>query len=162
MNTSSSRKNHNFKRAIVPVLRLSQVFLVFSAVWFIYWAHIYEITVWNKTFTETLSSTRNIAAYIISVLVLVQLEYEARQLKHDKQITTEKPESLPPKKKTGSAIQKTNSKIDLKNAEYLHAAEILHKAGKPINEENLNAVLIAAGINPDPARVKAFVANLKE
>jgi len=44
--------------------------------------------------------------------------------------------------------------------EYVYAAMLLHKAGKPINEENLNAVLNAAGVNADATRVKALVAAL--
>jgi large subunit ribosomal protein L12 len=46
--------------------------------------------------------------------------------------------------------------------EYLHAAILLHKAGKPIDEENLTKVLTAAGVNADPVRVKALVASLAE
>jgi len=46
--------------------------------------------------------------------------------------------------------------------EYLHAAILLHKAGKQVNEENLTQVLTAAGINADPVRVKALVASLAE
>ena len=46
--------------------------------------------------------------------------------------------------------------------EYIYAAMLLHKAGKEINEENLSRVLEAAGINPDPVRVKSLVAALKE
>jgi len=46
--------------------------------------------------------------------------------------------------------------------EYVHAAILLHRAGKPINEENLTKVLTAAGINADPIRVKALVASLSE
>ena len=45
--------------------------------------------------------------------------------------------------------------------EYVYAAMLLHKAGKPVNEESLNAVLNAAGVNPDAARVKALVAALE-
>ena len=45
--------------------------------------------------------------------------------------------------------------------EYVYAAMLLHKAGKPVSEENLNAVLNAAGVNPDAARVKALVAALE-
>ena len=45
--------------------------------------------------------------------------------------------------------------------EYVYAAMLLHKAGKPIDEANLNAVLNAAGVNPDAARVKALVAALE-
>jgi len=46
--------------------------------------------------------------------------------------------------------------------EYVHAAILLHKAGKPVNEENLTQVLTAAGITADPIRVKALVASLAE
>jgi len=46
--------------------------------------------------------------------------------------------------------------------EYVHAAILLHKAGKPVNEESLTQVLTAAGINADPIRIKALVASLAE
>ncbi len=46
--------------------------------------------------------------------------------------------------------------------EYIYAAMLLHRAGKEINEENLTRVLEAAGIDPDPVRVKSLVAALKE
>ena len=46
--------------------------------------------------------------------------------------------------------------------EYVHAAILLHKAGKPINEESVNQVLTAAGITADPVRIKALVASLAE
>lgn len=46
--------------------------------------------------------------------------------------------------------------------EYLHAAILLHKAGKPVDEANLTKVLTAAGINADSVRVKALVASLAE
>jgi len=42
--------------------------------------------------------------------------------------------------------------------EYIYAALLLHKAGKAIKEENVKAVLNAAGIAVDDARVKAMVA----
>jgi len=46
--------------------------------------------------------------------------------------------------------------------EYVHAAILIHRAGKPVNEENLTKVLNAAGIKADPVRVKALVASLAE
>jgi len=46
--------------------------------------------------------------------------------------------------------------------EYVYAAMLLHKAGKPIDEENVTKVLEAAGVQTDPARVKALVAALSE
>jgi len=46
--------------------------------------------------------------------------------------------------------------------EYVHAAILLHSAGKQINEESLTQVLTAAGITADPIRVKALIASLAE
>ncbi len=45
--------------------------------------------------------------------------------------------------------------------EYVYAALLLHKAGKEINEANVEAVLKAAGIDVDSGRVKALVAALE-
>lgn len=46
--------------------------------------------------------------------------------------------------------------------EYVYAAMLLHKAGKPIDEKSLTDVLTAAGINADQIRVKALIASLAE
>ena len=46
--------------------------------------------------------------------------------------------------------------------EYVYASLLLHKAGKEISEGNLSKVLEAAGVNVDPARIKAVVAALSE
>jgi large subunit ribosomal protein L12 len=46
--------------------------------------------------------------------------------------------------------------------EYVYAAMLLHKAGKPIDETNVTQVLQAAGLQADTARVKALVAALSE
>jgi large subunit ribosomal protein L12 len=45
--------------------------------------------------------------------------------------------------------------------EYIYAALLLYKAGKEIKEESVKAVLTAAGIAVDDARVKALVAALE-
>lgn len=45
--------------------------------------------------------------------------------------------------------------------EYIYAAMLLHKAGKDINEENIKAILQAAHVQVDDARVKALVAALE-
>ncbi len=44
--------------------------------------------------------------------------------------------------------------------EYIYTAMLLYKAGKEITEENVKAVLKAAGVHADEARVKALVAAL--
>ncbi|HOV66782.1 MAG TPA: 50S ribosomal protein P1 [Methanoregulaceae archaeon] len=45
--------------------------------------------------------------------------------------------------------------------EYIYAALLLFKAGKDVSEENVKAVLSAAGIAVNDARVKALVASLE-
>ncbi len=44
--------------------------------------------------------------------------------------------------------------------EYIYAALLLHKAGKEITEENVSAVVSAAGLEVDTVRIKALVAAL--
>jgi large subunit ribosomal protein L12 len=46
--------------------------------------------------------------------------------------------------------------------EYVYAALLLHKAGKPISEGSITQLLSATGIKPDAVRVKALVASLEE
>ncbi|WP_342686046.1 50S ribosomal protein P1, partial [Methanoculleus sp. UBA291] len=45
--------------------------------------------------------------------------------------------------------------------EYIYAALLLHNAGKDVTEENVTAVLNAAGVEVQDARVKALVAALE-
>ena len=45
--------------------------------------------------------------------------------------------------------------------EYIYAAMLLHKAGKDVTEDAVKAVLTAAGVQVDDARVKALVAALQ-
>ena len=44
--------------------------------------------------------------------------------------------------------------------EYVYAAMLLHSAEKEIDENGVSAVLTAAGVDADGARVKALVASL--
>ncbi|MBR9689411.1 MAG: 50S ribosomal protein P1 [Candidatus Altiarchaeota archaeon] len=46
--------------------------------------------------------------------------------------------------------------------EYIHAALLLHKAGKDISESSLKKVLTAAGIKVEDAQLKALVSALKD
>ena len=46
--------------------------------------------------------------------------------------------------------------------EYIYAAMILHSAEKDINEENVNSIIEAAGIEADDARIKALIAALED
>lgn len=45
---------------------------------------------------------------------------------------------------------------------YMYAALLLHKAGKPVNEENLSGVVKAAGVDVDQVKVKALASALSE
>ena len=45
--------------------------------------------------------------------------------------------------------------------EYIYSALVLHSAGKEITEDGIINILKAAGVEPDPARVKALVAALE-
>ena len=44
--------------------------------------------------------------------------------------------------------------------EYVYSALLLHSAEKEVNEENVTAILKAAGVTADAGRVKALVAAL--
>lgn len=46
--------------------------------------------------------------------------------------------------------------------QYLYAGLLLHKAGSEVTEEKLTAVLEAAGVDVDSARVKTLVGALSE
>ncbi|MDP3027400.1 MAG: 50S ribosomal protein L12 [Nanoarchaeota archaeon] len=46
--------------------------------------------------------------------------------------------------------------------EYVYAALLLHKLGKPVNEENIKKVLQSAGTEADESKVKSLVASLKD
>lgn len=45
--------------------------------------------------------------------------------------------------------------------EYIYAALLLHKLGKPVNEENLHKVIHAAGAQVDEAKIKVLIASLQ-
>jgi large subunit ribosomal protein L12 len=46
--------------------------------------------------------------------------------------------------------------------EYVYAALILNESGEEINEDNITAVLEAAGVDVEQSRVKALVAALED
>ena len=45
--------------------------------------------------------------------------------------------------------------------EYIYVALLLHKLGKPVDEEHMNKVLHATGASVDESKVKSLVASLK-
>lgn len=46
--------------------------------------------------------------------------------------------------------------------EYVYAALLLHKLGKPVNEDNLTSVVKATGAAPDAVKIKALASALSE
>jgi len=46
--------------------------------------------------------------------------------------------------------------------EYVYAALVLHKVGKPVDEEGLKKVIEAAGGTVDDAKMKTLIASLKD
>lgn len=44
--------------------------------------------------------------------------------------------------------------------EYIYSAMMLYSAEKDITEESINAILTAAGVEPDAAKIKALTASL--
>jgi large subunit ribosomal protein L12 len=46
--------------------------------------------------------------------------------------------------------------------EYIYAALLLHKLGKPVSEENLTSVVKATGVSPDEVKIKALASALSE
>jgi len=45
--------------------------------------------------------------------------------------------------------------------EYIYSAMVLHSAGKAITEDGIKAILKAAGVEADAAKVKALIASLE-
>ncbi len=51
--------------------------------------------------------------------------------------------------------------MEVNGMEYIHAALVLHAAGKQIDEAGITGILKAAGVEVDEARVRALVSALK-
>ncbi len=45
--------------------------------------------------------------------------------------------------------------------EYIYSALILNAVGKPVTEEGVSEILKAAGVTPDPAKVKSLITSLE-
>ncbi len=46
--------------------------------------------------------------------------------------------------------------------DYVYAALLLHKLGKPVDEEHINKVLHSIGAKVDESKIKSLVASLKD
>ena len=61
-------------------VRLLQILFLFTMFWFFFWAHIYEMSVWNKTFVESLySSIPNVIVYSSSLFAIIALEIYSKR-----------------------------------------------------------------------------------
>ena len=58
--------------------RLVQSFFVLSFIWFVYWGHVYEITVWHKPILETFGI--NSLCYSIVLVLLAISEYVRQKI----------------------------------------------------------------------------------
>lgn len=59
----------------VKSIRLLQLVFILILFWFFFWAHIYEMLIWDKTFIESFySSIPNVLMYTISLLAIILLE----------------------------------------------------------------------------------------
>jgi hypothetical protein len=96
-------------------IRLLQLLFLSIALWFIYWAHIYEMIYWNKTLLETFQSNLlNILFYSILIIVVISLEFQSKRRRRismppssDKTLEI----SMPPSVKTLETLQKENEQL---------------------------------------------------
>lgn len=52
-------------------------------------------------------------------------------------------------------------KMEMNEMQYIYSAMVLYSAGKEITEDAITAILTAAGVEVDAAKVKALVASLE-
>lgn len=52
-------------------------------------------------------------------------------------------------------------KMEMNEMQYIYSAMVLYSAGKEITEDAITAILNAAGVEVDAAKVKALVASLE-
>lgn len=70
--------NHVFLKNVSgrTAIRLAQLFLLVIFLWSFFWAHLYDMIFWNKTFFESFStSSVNVYIYLLSLGVLICFEY---------------------------------------------------------------------------------------
>jgi len=64
------------------VARFVQVMLICGIIWFVAWAHVYEVLVWNEPFIYTFyKSFHNVLSYSILLIIAVYIEYAVRKHK---------------------------------------------------------------------------------
>jgi hypothetical protein len=69
------------KLGTAKAIRLLQLLFLSIAFWFIYWAHIYEMTYWNKTLLESFQSNiPNVLIYSVLIIAVISLELGSKKL----------------------------------------------------------------------------------
>jgi hypothetical protein len=84
-------------------VRLLQLLLLIVAVWFFFWAHIFDMVIWNKTFAESLQSgLANILIYLSALIAIFLAEVYLKRAHtvSTKPYLTETPKSLHTSKHT--------------------------------------------------------------
>ncbi len=65
------------------IIRILQLLFLSISLWFIYWAHIYEVTYWNKTLLESFQSNfPNVLVYSTLIIAVISLEFLSKKRKH--------------------------------------------------------------------------------
>jgi hypothetical protein len=100
-------------------VRVAQLFLLIVALWFLFWAHIYELVVWNKTFVETLQqSVLQVLLYSMAILGIILFEV---YLKRSRRVSTQVPisHSTKPLRAPSNKTSKTERKESTKTPAYI-------------------------------------------
>lgn len=71
------------KLGTFKAIRFLQLIFLSSALWFIYWAHIYEMTYWNKILLESFQSNiSNVLIYSVLIVAVIYLEFRSKTPHH--------------------------------------------------------------------------------
>ncbi len=88
-------------------VRLLQLFLLIVALWFLFWAHIYEMLVWGKTFVQSLQPlSLNVLIYSVAIVGIILVEI---YLKRSRRVSSQVPISYAPKSLQTSRIKSSRT-----------------------------------------------------
>lgn len=86
-----SLQKTTLKANSLVVARFIQVVLICGIIWFVAWAHIYEVLVWNKPFIQTFyTSFKNVLSYILLSITIIYIEYSIHRYKQLSALTQRK------------------------------------------------------------------------
>jgi hypothetical protein len=118
----------------VITYRFLQIVFLFVALWSFFWAHIYEMSVWNKTFVESIqSSISNVVLYSMSIVAIITLEI---YMKRPHKVSAVSPSS----EKALEDLRKENEllKHELKSSKKT-------SSGRSISSSRVGVILLVAG-----------------